>query len=137
MTIKELEIKFNDLKAEVQTKVDQVKSKGKVWLIVAGILAVLVIALLITVFRNKGEVSQEYLDDMKAKDEKIEMLEGKVSALELARSQIDSNIKGLDEKLKNNRPTETRIIHQYEKIPADVRNLDRDKLRNEVTNFGQ
>jgi hypothetical protein len=37
--------------------------------------------------------------------------------------------------LEKNKAVETRIIHEYEKIPSDVRNYSKDELRRQVTDF--
>lgn len=131
MTIKQLEAEVNEQLAEIRHKL---KQKSKYWLIAAGVAMVLIIILLITVFK-KGTTNENYESQIRTLDSVVKYQEEKIETLERYNELIDSNIQTLNEKYKANRPTETRIITKYEKVPVDVRGLDKSGLRNEVTNF--
>lgn len=111
-------------------------AKWPLWTkIVAGVGLVLLVILLITVFRKKPEVNQDYLKEIKALDEKIELQQQTIEALQSSQAFRDSLIIEQLDAISKNKTTQTQIIHRYEKIPTDVRSLDRDKLRSEITNY--
>jgi Tfp pilus assembly protein PilN len=116
----------NWIELELSDVRDYVRKKNRTWLIVAGVVVVSALALLFTVFKRK--------DSSKA-DEKIEVLQQQIDNMKRSNLFIDSLLREKDTLYIENRKTETRIITRYEKIPADVRSLDREQLRREVTNY--
>ena len=125
-TVKQLEQQFTELKAFVQ-------ARSRTWLIIAGIALVLIIVLLFTIFKNKGREGS--LEKVRLLDSTIKYQERIITTLQRTIDHQDSLIMDLMDAYKKNRPTETRIIHHYDKIPNSVRDLDREQLRREVTNF--
>lgn len=113
MTIEDLQIQINKL-----------KSRGRNWLIALGVAIVLAVVLLITVFKPKQRV-----------DPRIDALEDQIEHLKKSNQFIDSLIAEKDTLYIENRKTETKIIERYERIPIDVRALDREQLRREVSNY--
>jgi Tfp pilus assembly protein PilN len=116
----------NWIELELSDVRDYVRKKNRTWLIVAGVVVVSALALLFTVFKRK--------DSSKA-DKKIEVLQQQIDNMKRSNLFIDSLLREKDTLYIENRKTETRIITRYEKIPADVRSLDREQLRDEVTNY--
>jgi Tfp pilus assembly protein PilN len=116
----------NWIELELSDVRDYVRKKNRTWLIVAGVVVVSALALLFTVFKRK--------DSSKA-DKKIEVLQQQIDNMKRSNLFIDSLLREKDTLYIENRKTETRIITRYEKIPADVRSLDREQLRREVTNY--
>lgn len=96
--------------------------------IVAGVGLVLLVILLITVFRKKPETNQEYLQEIKALDQKID-------ALQQGQALRDSIILDQLEDIKKSKQTQTQIIHRYEQIPNTVRDLSKDQLRGELSKY--
>lgn len=96
--------------------------------IVAVVGLILLVVLLITVFRKKPETNQEYLQEIKALDQKID-------ALQQGNALRDSIILDQLEDIKKSKQTQTQIIHRYEQIPNNVMSLDRDELRRQVTDY--
>jgi flagellar biosynthesis/type III secretory pathway M-ring protein FliF/YscJ len=127
-TLKSLQDEVAEIKATV-------KSKNKWIWISAGAVLVIFIVLFFTVFKNYVPVPQEYKTKIETLEKENAKLDDKVHTLEFINNQQDSTIKNLDRQYQTNRPTETRIIHQYEKIPSSVRDLTKDQLRREITNF--
>ena len=113
---------------DLQEQLNNLKSKFSVWLIVLIAAVALAVILLITVFRPKGKVDESYKLE-------IERLQEKVELLEQSNALRDSIIAGHDQRLQENRKTETIIKHHYDKIPSTVTNLDREQLRREVANY--
>lgn len=117
MTIKELQLLF-----------ETYRKRSRNWLIALGVAVILGFVLLFTVFKPKGEVDQSYKLE-------IERLQQKIELLEQSNILRDSIIAGHDQKLLENRKTETKIITRYERIPVDVRDLSREDLRKQVTDY--
>jgi hypothetical protein len=76
-----------------------------------------------------------YKNQIQTLDSVIKYQQKNIETLQRFNEGQDSAIQRLDEAYKKNRPTETRIIREYEKIPVTVRDLNREQLRNEVTNY--
>lgn len=108
-------------------KLDEIKtlihSRSRNWLIVFGLAVIILLVLLIVVFRKT------------TKDPYIEQGSKEIELLKRNNALLDSLLKSKDTVLIENKKTETRIITKYENIPADVRSLDREQLRREVTNY--
>jgi cell division protein FtsB len=122
MTLRQLEADVNEQLAEIRHKL---RSKSPKWLIVLCIAIVIGAVLFITVFKPKASDNSR----------EIEGLKREIEGLKRNNQVLDSLIKIKSDEYKANRPTETRIIHQYEKIPTVVRDLNKDQLRREVTDF--
>lgn len=103
--------------------------------IVAGVVIILFIVLIVTLFKKKEPVNTDYLQKIEEIDKRIEAYEELNKTREIDRARRDTVIMENLDAIKNNRSTTTRIIERYEKIPSDVKSLDRNKLRDEVTNF--
>jgi hypothetical protein len=103
--------------------------------IVAGVGLITLVILLITVFKKHDAPNQDYLKEMAAKDTLIKYQQGKIDALIQGQSLRDSVIFPELLKISGNKETQTRIIHEYEKIPSVVNNLDREELRKQVTEY--
>lgn len=118
---------------DIQTQIDRMKALGRTWLIVGAVAVILAIILLITVFRPKRDSAN--MMRVQALDSVIKYQQATIDALQRSNQIQDSIIAGLDQKYSENRKTETRIIHQYEKIPSTVRDLNREQLRGEIANY--
>jgi Tfp pilus assembly protein PilN len=116
----------NWIELELSDVRDYVRKKNRTWLIVAGVVVVSALALLFTVFKRKDSTNA---------DARIEVLQEQIDNMKRSNLFIDSLLREKDTLYIENRKTETRIITRYEKIPADVRSLDREQLRDEVTNY--
>lgn len=132
MTTKELETYLLLHEQKIETFV---KARSRNWLIAGGVAVLLVALLFFQVFKRQVKEKEEFLKEVAQRDRELKLQKEKVAALEFANSAQDSIISNLNEALKNNRTTETRIITKYEKIPNTVRDLNREQLRGEVTNY--
>lgn len=112
-----------------------VKSRSRNWLIAFGIAFIIFIVLVVVVFRKTKPVNDSYEGQIQQLDSTIKYQQTTINALQSVNASQDSVIYHLDEAYKKNRPVETRIIHEYEKIPVTVRDLNREQLRNEVSNY--
>jgi predicted negative regulator of RcsB-dependent stress response len=101
-----------------------VRSKNRTWLIVASLVFVLIVIIFWTVFSKKDK-----------EDPRLEQFQQQIEHLQKTNVFLDSMIKEKDTLYIENRKTETRIIERHDKIPADIKSLDREQLRREVTNF--
>jgi preprotein translocase subunit SecF len=105
-----------------------VTTKKNWWIIPAvalvGIIAVVI--LLITIFKPKKDQQQERI---------IELQNQLIESLQRVNEKSDSIILYQKEVLKGNREKETTIIREYREIPAKVKNLSKEQLRNEVNNY--
>lgn len=113
---------------ELQLLFETYKKRSRRWLIALAVAVIIGIALLFTVFGKQPAVDQSYKEEIKHLQDKIELLE-QSNALR------DSIIAGFDQKLLDNRKTETIIKHHYDQIPVVVRDLSREDLRKQVTNY--
>jgi hypothetical protein len=114
----------------LQTELENLKRRSRNWLIALGVAVFIIIVLLITAFRKKEDNSK-----LRALEIQLEGEKARVKALEEKLPLYDSLLANQQRQLDNNRATETKIIHHYEKIPAAVRDLTREQLRSEVTNY--
>jgi predicted PurR-regulated permease PerM len=132
MTTKDLE---NYLLFHEQKVQDFVKSRSRNWLIAAVIAFVLLIVLFVVVFRKTTSINDSYKSKISTLDSLVHYQQTTINALQRVNASQDSVLYQLDEAYKKNRPTETRIIHSYEKIPSDINSLNREQLRREVSNY--
>jgi uncharacterized coiled-coil protein SlyX len=132
MTTKELETYplLNEQKVQ-----DFVKARSRNWLIAAGIAFVLLIVLVVVIFRKTTEADQSYKNKVNTLDSTIKYQAKTIESLERFNVEQDSAIQTLNEAYKKNRPTETRIIHQYEKVNTDVHNLSNSQLDSELSKY--
>lgn len=112
----------------------KIKSHSRNWLIAACIAFVLFIVLVVVIFRNKP-TNEAYENQIRTLDSLIHYQQTTIDALQKVNQGQDSMLQNLDEAYKKNRPTETRIIHSYERIPFDINSLNREELRKSVTNY--
>lgn len=119
MTVKELQFLFETW-----------KKRSRTWLIILGVAVILGFVLLFTVFGKQKDNPK-----IEALQKELEGEKARVKILEEKLPLYDSLLANQQRQLDNNRQTETKIIHHYEKIPATVRDLTREQLRNEVTNY--
>lgn len=119
---------LKDLQEQIDKLTGKIKTRDTAWLIAAGVAFILIVLLLLTVFKGKGEIDQSYKLE-------IERLQDKIEGLERESALRDSIISQHDQKLLENRKTETIIKHHYDKISVDVPKLNNDQLRNEITNY--
>jgi hypothetical protein len=124
-----------DIETYVDLRVQELKSKSRPWLIVAAVAIVIIIILLVNVFRGKGKPNEDYEKQIRTMDSTLKYQQKTIDALQMVNANQDSTIEHLNEAYKNNRPIETRIIHEYEKIPNTVHDLSREQLRREVSNY--
>ena len=110
---------------KLEAEFHRFKKRSTIWQILFGLAVVIAIVLLFTVFRKKESPNEELL---KSHQQTIE-------ALQRSNALIDSLFKSKDKEYQANRPTETRIITRYEKIPSTVRDLSKEQLRREFTEF--
>lgn len=103
--------------------------------IVAGVVLIILIIQIWSMFKKREPVDNSYLQKIDQLQEKVQLQTEKIDALQQGQSLRDSIIYGQLEAIKNNRPTQTRIIHQYDKVPNDVHSLDKSGLRREVTEY--
>jgi biopolymer transport protein ExbB/TolQ len=132
MTTKELEtyLLLNEQKVQ-----DFVKARSRNWLIAAGIAFVLLIVLVVVIFRKTTEADQSYKNKVNTLDSTIKYQAKTIESLERFNVGQDSAIQNLNEAYNANRPTETRIIHQYEKVNTDVHNLSNSQLDSELSKY--
>jgi hypothetical protein len=131
MTTKDLE---NYLLFHEQKVQDFVKSRSRNWLIAAGVAFVLLIVLFIVVLR-KTQTNDSYKGQINTLDSLVHYQQTTIDALQRVNASQDSVLYQLDAAYKKNRPTETRIIHQYEKVNTDVRNLSNSQLDSELSKY--
>lgn len=135
MTLNQIHEKLNGIEDAI---VGGVKYTVKLPLwskIIMGVLVVLLIILIITVFKSKGDVSQDYKAKMQTLDSVIKYQQKTIESLEKYADQQDTIIANLERDYSANRPKETKIIHQYEKIPDNINSLNREQLRREVSAY--
>jgi predicted PurR-regulated permease PerM len=132
MTVKELEtyLLLHEQKVE-----GFVKTRSRNWLIAFGIAFILFIVLVVVIFRKTKPVNDTYKNQIQTLDSVIKYQQKTIDALNVYNESQDSLISNLNEKLKSNKTTETRIIHSYEKIPSDVRSYSKDSLRRAITEY--
>lgn len=116
---------------------DKIKSHSKnwYWLIAVGTAIILFIVLFFTVFKKQKPTDEAYKIEIQKLDEKLMRAEGKIENLEEVNQQQDSVIRHQNEAYQRNRPIEIRLNKEHDKIPIDVRNLDKLNLRREVATF--
>lgn len=137
---KSLSGEIGDIKDDVKEYIDRriaevrsfVRSKSMIWLIALGVAVVLVGVLLFTVFKKDKPINQDYSWKVQALDSTIKYQQKHIDALQRFADQHDSVIKANNDFYRKNKIIETRIIHQYDKIPSDIKSMDRDKLRSEL-----
>lgn len=116
---------MNDIETFAEVTVQRVneivKKHSRNWLIAFGLAVILLIVLLVVVFKKNHD------------NPPVE--QGNIELLKRNNALLDSLLKTKDTVLIENRKTETRIIKEYEKIPVDIKSLDREQLRREVTNY--
>jgi septal ring factor EnvC (AmiA/AmiB activator) len=143
MTIKELENYVLLTEQRLETEVDSVAtqakafvaSKSRNWIIAAGVAFVLLVVLFIVAFIKTTKVNDSYKGQIHTLDSTIKYQQTTIDALQRVNASQDSTIYQLDEAYKKNRPTETRIIHQYEKVNTDVHNLSNSQLDSELSKY--
>lgn len=127
----QIETRFEEWEHKLETVY---KSRKPQWWIVALVGLLLAVILFFTVFRKQPATNEDYKAKVQQLDSTIKYQQKTIDALNVYNESQDSLISNLNEKLKSNRPTETRIIHSYEKTPVDVRSYSKDSLRRAVTN---
>jgi uncharacterized coiled-coil protein SlyX len=132
MTSKELEtyLLLHEQKVE-----GFVKTRSRNWLIAFAVAFVLFIVLVVVIFRRQPATDESYKGKIEQLDSTIKYQQKTIDALNVYNESQDSLISNLNEKLKSNKTTETRIIHSYEKIPTDVRSYSKDSLRRAITEY--
>lgn len=113
---------------DIQIQIDRMKAKGITWLIVLGVALLVGFLLMIVVFTPNRKPDDSYKKD-------IQRLQEKIDLLEQSNTLRDSIISQHDQKLLENRKTETIIKHHYDKISVDVPKLNNNQLRDEITNY--
>lgn len=113
---------------ELNTKI---KSHSRYWLIAAVVGLILFIILFVAVFKP----GNSYDSQIRTLDSVLKYQQKNIESLQKFNALQDSAIRTLDEAYKNNRPIETRIIREYEKLPDIINSLDREQLRREVANY--
>jgi uncharacterized coiled-coil protein SlyX len=136
MTSKELENYVLLMEQRLEDRVETVyKSHSNKWWIVSVVGLILFIVLFFTVFRKQPSTDESYKKEIQQLDSTIKYQQKTIDALNVYNESQDSLISNLNEKLKSNKTTETRIIHSYEKIPSDVRSYSKDSLRRAITEY--
>ncbi len=102
-------------------------------------LVIIIVLLIRTVFNSKKD-SSSYKSELAVKDSLIADRNRTIDVLNNSKKHNDSALNELSKEIQGlrtlyylNRNRETKIIHEYEKIPGDVHAFDRDKLRREFT----
>lgn len=93
------------------------------------VFVILCLVLVFTVFKC-NKIKSDYKVDMKASEEREK---GYAREVEIYREWKDKEIAEGLKKDEIDKQRDYKIIIRDEKIPADVRNLSKDNLRNEVT----
>lgn len=124
-------ISLNGLKTEL----DRLKSRSRTWQILLLVAVVILAALLFTVFRSKAAQEDSVQFQVQQMDSTIKYQAKHIQALNALVMAQDTALTRLDRQYKANRPKETVIIRQYEKVPADISSLNREQLRREVADF--
>jgi LPS O-antigen subunit length determinant protein (WzzB/FepE family) len=119
----------------LQKTEDFVRARSRNWLIAGGAALVLFIVLAVVIFKRQPKQNDAYVNQIQTLDSLVHYQQTTINALEKVNEGQDSIISTLNEKLKNNRTTETRIIHSYEQIPNSVHSLSKDSLRRAITGF--
>lgn len=119
----------------IQRMNDVVKKHSRNWLIAFGLTFIIFIVLVVVIFKHQKPTNESYEKQVRALDSLLKYQQMHVDDLERRNVEQDSIISHLNAAYKNNRTTETRIIHEYDKIPNTVHDLDREQLRSEVTNY--
>jgi Na+-transporting methylmalonyl-CoA/oxaloacetate decarboxylase gamma subunit len=128
MTLKQLEARLNKVEGFV-------KARSRTWLIVAGVGLVLLVILFIAVFRNKGKVDDSYLNQIRQMDSTIKYQQKYIDAIISDQNRRDSIIFDELEAIGKSKPIQKRITNDLDKIPSDVKSLDRDGFRREFTDY--
>lgn len=120
----------------------QVDKHKLILISVIAVLVITVIILLFTVFKPKGKTSDAYEGQVSALDSVIKYKDLLIQEKNLRISEKDSSIayqfeiiKFKDSLLQINLSNEKRHVSNYNQVPASVRNLSKDALRNEVRSF--
>lgn len=127
MTVKQLE-------AEVSKVRQFVKTRTRLWIIVAAVGVILLTVLFITLTR-KARTNDAYENQIRTLDSVVKYQADKIETLSRYAELLDSSLADLERQYQSNRPRETKIITRYEKIPIDVRAMDREQLRREVAGY--
>lgn len=120
---------------QIQAELDAFKRRQRWWQIGFGVAVVLFIVLWLTVFSKKDGPEESYRLQVQQMDSTIKAHERNIEVINRFVLMLDSSDVKLEEKLKANRPKETVIIKQYEKVPADVRSLSRAELERELSKY--
>lgn len=92
------------------------------------LLLAAVIVLVLVELRCGGhkDVSQDYLNTIKSKDDSIKLVVNEMAGL---RVQIDSAVTELNKTISENKSQFKETVIRYEKIPVYIRSLNKDSLR--------
>lgn len=134
VTLKTIHDEVLQVKEVVNSTATKVVSFPKWVKIALAIALVAIIYLVFTVFKQNRQLENK--DElMQAKDEKLKYQQLHIDDLERGQPARDSIILERLDAIEKNKPVQTRIIHEIQKIPTDVRNLDREQLRREVNGY--
>jgi hypothetical protein len=118
MTIEEVRNEFDTKLASVRKLM---ASRTRLWLILLAVAFIILVALGWAIFSKQQD--------------KFSQVDAQVEGLKRNNIFLDSMLREQDTLLIESKVTERKIIERYERIPADVKSLDREQLRREVTNY--
>lgn len=107
--------------------------KNNIKYIIIGICVVALLISLFTAFRNK--VNGDYKELIKSKDETIKAIEGQ---RDIYKQVIAEKNRELEQHFKNDSilaKQSKQLTVKYEKIPVYINSLDREGIRNAITNY--
>jgi hypothetical protein len=102
---------------------------NKQWWVVPAVIVIgvtMIIILLLTIFKPKNDKNEQRI---------IELQNQLIETLERVNEKSDSIILYQKEILSGNREKETTIIREIREVPAKVKSLSKEQLRNEVNNY--
>lgn len=142
VTNQDIKEKLEGIEDALTGVVDDIKETAKkaitfpLWVkIVAGLGFVCLVVLLVTMFTKSKPVDDSYLKEVRQLDSTIKYQQKYIEALVEGQAMRDSIIIKELGRISGNKTTIVRLKTEYEKIPTDVRNLDREQLRREWTEY--
>jgi hypothetical protein len=112
-----------------------IKSRNKWVLIAAVCVVVLTIIILITVFKKRSASSDADAQLIRQMDSTLRYQQKHIETLEAGQAARDSIVISELSRISGSKQTQTRIIHEYEKIPSTVNDYDREQLRRAITDY--
>jgi predicted RND superfamily exporter protein len=135
VTLNDIKLKLEGIEDVIVHGVQHVV-KLPLWVkIVAGVVIILFIILIITLFKKRDPVNTDYLQKMDQLDSTVKYQQKYIESLQDQQAMRDTIIMRELGRISGNKQTQTRIIHEYSEIPNRVHSLSNDDLRKQITEY--